>query len=160
MGASFGGGAGGHWHGSSGHSRGMQLSGIGSQRYGRACNRGRGAKRGRARARQSAILAGAAGGRAAGEASSASRSGAGVFLGEWEFIEMFELLPELLADVKVDESRDGQLSRGRGRKRIQDINVWLQCFAVFVGVVAKSSPEAVPGMMGVHDKNYQGKPRV
>ena len=61
---------------------------------------------------------------------------------------MFELLPELLADVKTDESREGQQSRTRRRKRIQDINVWLQCFAVFVKVVARSFPEAVPGMMG------------
>ena len=34
-----------------------------------------------------------------------------------------------------------------GRNRVQDIGVWLQCFAVFVGMVAKSSPEAVPGLM-------------
>ncbi len=98
-GASFGGGDGGQWHGSSGHGRTIPHK-------------------------------------------LAER------IRKWEFIEMFELLPELLADVKVDESRDGQLSRGRGRKRIQDINVWLQCFAVFVGVMAKSFPEAVPGMMG------------
>ena len=30
---------------------------------------------------------------------------------------------------------------------MQDVSVWLQCFAAFVGVVAKSSPEAVPGLM-------------
>lgn len=32
-------------------------------------------------------------------------------------------------------------------KRVQDIGVWLQHFAVFVGVVSKSSPETVPGLM-------------
>ena len=65
----------------------------------------------------------------------------------WEFIEMFELLPELLADQKAGESMEKQPHRARGRKRVQDIGAWLQCFAVFVGVVAKSSPEAIPGLM-------------
>ena len=32
-------------------------------------------------------------------------------------------------------------------KRVQEIGVWLQCFAVFVGVVAKFVPEVVPGFM-------------
>lgn len=111
----------------------------------------------------STILAGTAADKAASGATGPTRSGAGVFLGEglptiplklaerirkWEFVEMFELLPELLVDLKTEESRDSQPSRGRSRKRVQDINVWLQCFAVFVGVVAKSAPDAVPGMMG------------
>ena len=34
----------------------------------------------------------------------------------WEFIEMFELLPELLADPKGGESGVKQPSRARGRK--------------------------------------------
>lgn len=66
---------------------------------------------------------------------------------KWEFVEMYELLPELLADQKSGESSGKQLSRARGRKRVQDVGVWLQCFAVLVGVVANSSPEAVPGLM-------------
>lgn len=65
----------------------------------------------------------------------------------WEFVEMCELLPELLANQKVGDSDTKQPGRARGRKRVQEIGVWLQCFAVFVGVVAKSSPEAVPGLM-------------
>ena len=88
--------------------------------------------------------------------------GAGVFMGEglppvqgrlaeriqnWEFIEMFELLPDLLADQKAAESMEKQPHRVRGRKWVQDIGAWLQCFEVFMGVVAKSSPEAVLGLM-------------
>jgi len=60
---------------------------------------------------------------------------------------MFELLPELLADLRDGESSVKQPGRVRGRRRVQDLNVWLQCFAVFVTVVARSSPGAVPGMM-------------
>ena len=97
-----------------------------------------------------------------GDSLGISTRGAGVFMGEglppvpgrlverirrWEFVEMFELLPELLADQKAGEDTVRQPSRARGRKRVQDIGVWLQCFAVFVGVVAKTSPEAVPGLM-------------
>ena len=65
----------------------------------------------------------------------------------WEFIEMFELLQELLANQKAGESTEKQPHRARGHKRVQDIGAWLQCFAVFVGLVAKSSPEAVPRLM-------------
>ena len=88
--------------------------------------------------------------------------GAGAFMGEglspvpgclaelirnWEFIEMFELLPELLADQKARESMEKHPHQARGCKQVQDIGAWLQCFAVFVGVVANSSPEAVPRLM-------------
>ncbi len=87
--------------------------------------------------------------------------GAGMFMGEglppvparlvdrirrWEYIEMYELLPELLADHK-GEGASCKLSRARGRKQVQEIAVWLQCFAVFVGVVANYEPEVVPGLM-------------
>ena len=51
----------------------------------------------------------------------------------WEYIEMCELLPELLADQKGGDGAGKQMSRAKGRKRVQEIAVWLQCFAVFVG---------------------------
>ena len=54
---------------------------------------------------------------------------------------MFELLPEVLADQKVGDSTERERSRARGRKCVQDIGVWLQCFAMFVGMVTMSSPE-------------------
>ena len=56
-----------------------------------------------------------------GEAGGAATQGAGVFMGEglppiparlaeriqcWEFVEMFELLPELLVDHKVGDSTE------------------------------------------------------
>jgi len=72
----------------------------------------------------------------------------GVFMGEgpsplpsrlveqirrWEFIKMFEILPELLADQKGGDRGVKQTARIKGRKRVQEIGVWLHCFAVFVG---------------------------
>ena len=101
-------------------------------------------------------------GASSGEAGGIKAIGAGVFMGEglppvpcrladrirrWEFIEMFELLPKLLADPKGGKSGVKQPSRARGCKRVQDVSVWLQCFAAFIGLVAKSSPEAVPALM-------------
>ena len=85
--------------------------------------------------------------------SGSAGPGAGVFMGEglppvpgrlverirkWEFLEMYELL---LTDQKGGEGGARQTSRARGQKRVQEISVWLQCFVVFVGVVAKSAPD-------------------
>ena len=94
--------------------------------------------------------------------SSSAGPGAGVFMGEglppvlgrlverirkWEFLEMYELLPELLTDQKGGEGGARQTSRARGWKRVQEVSVWLQCFVVFVGEVVKSAPDPVPGLM-------------
>ena len=60
---------------------------------------------------------------------------------------MQELLPELLANQKGEECSDKHTRQAKGRKRVQDIEVWLQCYAVFVSVVARDSPETVPELM-------------
>ncbi len=55
-----------------------------------------------------------------------------------------------LAGVMADNKGEGasrKLSSVRGQKQVQEIAVWLQCFAVFVGVVARFEPEVVPGLM-------------
>ena len=60
---------------------------------------------------------------------------------------MHELLPELLANQKGEDCSEKHTSRAKGRKRVQDIDVWLQCYAVFVSVMARHSPETVPELM-------------
>ena len=57
-------------------------------------------------------------------------------IGRWEFIEMYELLPEFWTQ-KGDEvaSKTSTSSRAKAKKRVQDINVWLQCFALYVYLV-------------------------
>ena len=65
----------------------------------------------------------------------------------WEFVEMHELLPELLASQKGEDCSEKHTSRAKGRKSVQDIDVWLQYYAVFVRVVARHSPETVPELM-------------
>ena len=61
-----------------------------------------------------------------------------------EFVELHKLLPECLA-----ESSDsiGPIPKSRARKRLNDINVWLQCFALYVGILASSKPALVPDLM-------------
>ena len=65
-------------------------------------------------------------------------------IGRWEFIEMVDLLPEFWSTLKPGES---SAKRTKAKKRVQDINVWLQCFALYVGVMATKSPERVPELM-------------
>ena len=106
--------------------------------------------------------------------SSSAGLGAGVFMGvglppvpgrlveqirKWEFLEMYELLPELLTDQIGGEGGARQTSRARGRKRVQEISVWLQCFAVFVGVVAKSSPRRSSWLNGLYGQCDPGRAR-
>ena len=61
-----------------------------------------------------------------------------------EFVELHELLPECLAE-SMDST--GPIPRSRARKKLNDISVWLQCFALYVGVLASSKPALVPDLM-------------
>ena len=64
----------------------------------------------------------------------------------WEYVEMLELLPEFWATSGEDDTTK-RVSRARAKKRVQDIHVWLQCYAVYVGVIATKSPECIPELM-------------
>lgn len=59
-----------------------------------------------------------------------------------EFIDMIDLLPELWPTSKGVEA-----NKKRARKKVENINTWLQCYAAFVAVVATKSPEQVPELM-------------
>ena len=86
--------------------------------------------------------------------SSSSTKGGGIHVGDslspippriavkvcrWEFIEMYELLPEFWVQ-KEEETNAKAASRAKAKRRIQDINIWLQCFGLYVSVVAIQSP--------------------
>ena len=64
---------------------------------------------------------------------------------QWEFVEMQELLPEFWAEGAG--SSKGTASRGKGKKRVADVMVWLQCYAQYVGILLSQFPEAVPEVM-------------
>ena len=65
----------------------------------------------------------------------------------WEFIEMTELLPEFWAQ-KLEE-KEGQYgsSSSRRKRPVTDLKTWLQCFAIYVGMLLAKRPEAVPELV-------------
>ena len=64
---------------------------------------------------------------------------------KWEFIQMHELLPEFW--MEGEGSSKAGANRGKGKKRVKDVQVWLQCFAQYVSVLSSKYPEAVPELM-------------
>lgn len=92
-------------------------------------------------------------------------SGTGIYIGEglppvppklaekirkWEFVDMAELLPEfwsLPPAIKSEGQPITQPSLPRRSRKVTDLASWVQCFATYVGVLAGSSPEAVPELM-------------
>lgn len=69
-------------------------------------------------------------------------------IGRWEFIEMYELLPEFWTQ-KGDEmaSKTSTSSRAKAKRWVHDINVWLQCFALYVSVMSNKSLQHIPELM-------------
>ena len=66
----------------------------------------------------------------------------------WEFIEMYELLPEFWTQ-KGEETvgKPSTSSRAKAKRWVQDISVWLQCFALYVSLMANKSPQHIPELM-------------
>ena len=62
-----------------------------------------------------------------------------------EFVEMGDLLPEAWSIRKGDDSSGRKVSKAK--KKVEDIHVWLQCYAVYIGVMATKHPERVPELM-------------
>ena len=61
-----------------------------------------------------------------------------------DFVAMYELLPECLADSGYTSK---PAAKARAKKRVQDVNAWLQCFALYVGVLGPKRPDCIPQMM-------------
>ncbi len=72
----------------------------------------------------------------------------------WEFIDLAEIRPVGPLDG-LNPEPDPQkfvilpgLEVARAKKKVvQDINTWIQCYAIYVAVMASKHPEAVPDMM-------------
>ncbi len=68
----------------------------------------------------------------------------------WEFIDMAELLPEHWGQVpggKPDDEQGGQRPPSSRKRKVTDIVSWSQCFAIYVGILAGTSPGSVPELL-------------
>ena len=74
---------------------------------------------------------------------------------EWKFIDLAELQPQgTLETVQQEPDQKllvlpaGGLQLTRSRKKpIKDLSTWIQCFVVYLGVMSKKHPSAVPEML-------------
>ena len=65
-----------------------------------------------------------------------------------DFVEMCELIPEFWMVHRGEEEVPAQrAARSKGRKQSQNIHVWLQCYAIYIAVMAGKYPERVPELM-------------
>ena len=64
----------------------------------------------------------------------------------WEFVEMGDLLPKN-GMLRTEDGSSNLLGVVRRRRQITDVLTWVQCFAVYVGVMSRRYPEAVPELL-------------
>ena len=80
---------------------------------------------------------------------------------KWEFRGDVQTFARAISKPQGKRGIDSQAEGG-----VQDINVWLQCFAMFVGMMAKTSQEAVPGLIAYMSRmiqasqEYDGSPMM
>ena len=68
----------------------------------------------------------------------------------WKFVDMSEMLPEFWwqeAGKDDDTQSRSTTSQPRRRKKVTDITSWLQCYGLYVSVLASHCPEAIPELM-------------
>ena len=61
-----------------------------------------------------------------------------------EFVALHELLPECLVDAS---EANRPATKARAKKRILDLNTWLQCFALYVGGLGPVKLAYIPQLM-------------
>ena len=66
----------------------------------------------------------------------------------WKFVDMAELLPEPWgAPPLMQEGSLASQQLRKQKKKVTDIVTWLECFAMYVGVMAGAHPKSVPELM-------------
>ena len=79
----------------------------------------------------------------------------------WQFIDMAELLPEAFVSARAP-SQMGPSAVVYQKWPATNVLIWVQCFGVYVGILAKQFPDAVPELMSYMisiikaSKNYEG----
>lgn len=64
-----------------------------------------------------------------------------------QFIEMGELLPERLGLLGSSADDEGSKTSKQKCKSVASILEWIQCFGIYVAVLARSQPERVPDLL-------------
>ena len=65
----------------------------------------------------------------------------------WEFVEMGSCFPNSESDSPRELEREATRGRTRQARQVTDIFTWVQCFGMYVAVVASVEPLAVPELM-------------
>lgn len=75
----------------------------------------------------------------------------------WEFVDMVELLSEFWTQ-KNGRGQAQPVSANRRKHPVTEVNAWLQCFSVYVGVMSIKHPEAVleHGICGGYNPSLRG----
>ena len=63
------------------------------------------------------------------------------------FVDMGELLPEFWAMTKEEDTGIKSDTKVHRNRKVTDIFMWLQCFGIYVSVLAPLHPERVPKLM-------------
>ena len=77
---------------------------------------------------------------------------------QWEFIDMTELLPEVQLFGGTEEGKSGNK-----RPTVTDILTWVQCFRIYISVLALCYPDSIPELMAYmmeivgQAKRFRGK---
>ncbi len=66
-------------------------------------------------------------------------------ISEWKYVDMAEMLPEFWALLKGED--DSKKAVARCPKQVTDFHTWLQCFALYCGVLGRQEPNAIPELM-------------
>ena len=62
------------------------------------------------------------------------------------YVDMGELLPEFWASTR-DDDQPKQEAKARRARSVQDIFTWLQCYGMYVSVLAPQHPSRIPELM-------------
>ena len=66
-----------------------------------------------------------------------------------EFIDMAELLPDHLGvNAAPAETGDKEAKRKGKRRQVTSVLEWLQCYSIYMAVIAAKTPARLPDMLG------------
>ena len=65
----------------------------------------------------------------------------------WEFVKMGELLPEFWVGLKEPEGGPVKERWMRKGRKVTEVITWVQCFGMYVAMLAPAKPMVVPDLM-------------